>query len=190
MSDLNPTQLSNVGYTHRVVEVLIALGSNMGDSLANLQEATKRLGDYFEVVAESHIYETAPMYVTDQPVFLNAALLVKTSVGPREILARLKQLEQEIGRQVRQVCGPREIDLDLIAYGSAIYRFVEGKTLKLEVPHPRVGERRFVLQPLADVAPEFNLPGIGSVSTLLMQTELQANSVTKVDHALLSIPSH
>ena len=179
-----------MGYTLFVVEVLIALGSNMGNSLSNLQEATKRLGESYEVMRVSSVYETAPMYVTDQPIFLNAAVLVKTNVGPRAILARLKQLEQEIGRQVRHVCGPREIDLDLIAYGSASYRYVEGKTLKLQVPHPRVAERRFVLQPLADVAPDYYLQGIGRVSDLLKQTELQADSVTKLDHALLSIPSH
>jgi len=184
----NPTLCSvDLGYTHCVADVLIALGSNMGDSLANLQEATLLLERCFDVVARSHVYKTAPMYVVDQPTFLNAAILARTSIGPKSVLRRLKELELQIGREERQHFGLREIDLDLIAYGTISYRYTEGKRLVLEVPHPRVVERRFVLQPVADVAPDFNLPGIGIVSELLKQTEHQADSVEKVDHALLSI---
>jgi len=173
-----------------VAEVLIALGSNVGDSLANLIEATCRLGDFMCVVAASHVYETAPMYVTYQPTFLNAALLVRTNKGPREVLSILKELEKQIGRQQRDRMGPREIDLDLIAYGALSYKYIEGNQIRLQVPHQRVAERRFVLQPLADIAPSFSLPGIGIISDLLKQTESQADSVKKVDHAVLPIQRH
>ena len=173
-----------------MVDVLIALGSNVGNSLANLREAVRRLSEELNLLGVSAIYETAPMYVEDQPKFLNAAILVQADLGPREVLKLLKGLEQEIGRQTRQVFGPREIDLDLIAYGSGSYRFTEGKRLVLQVPHPRVPERRFVLQPVADVAPEFILPGLGCVSELLKETESQSDSVIRLDHALLPVPSH
>ena len=156
-----------------MVEILVALGSNVGDSLASLREATGLLAEHLELVAASRIYETAPMYVEDQPPFLNAAVLLHTELSPRELLAKLKELERQIGRQRRQPNGPREIDLDLIAYGSLSYTYVEAKQVRLQVPHPRVAERRFVLQPLADIAPSFELPGIGIVQYLLIQTEHQ-----------------
>ncbi len=170
-----------------MAEVLIALGSNVGDSLENLREACRRLQSRFGLLKASCIYETAPMYVIDQPRFLNAAVAVESSIGPRGILFYLKELETEIGRMPRQTCGPREIDLDLIAYGATTYRYFEGDKLILQVPHVRVAERRFVLQPLSDIVPDLLLPNIGVVSHLLEQTESQIESVTRVDHALLPI---
>jgi len=170
-----------------VVDVLVALGSNVGDSLANLQEATALLSENLIVESASAVYETAPMYVEDQPPFLNAALLLQTELSPLELLSKLKELERQIGRQRREQNGPREIDLDLIAYGRLAYTYIEGKNVRLRVPHPRVGERRFVLQPLADIAPNFELPGIGVVRTLLEQTEHQRESVKKLEHALLPL---
>ena len=172
-----------------MVEVLIALGSNVGDSIANLREATARLSEAMKLVAASPIYETAPMYVEDQPVFLNAAILAQTDMSPMALLMTLKELERVIGREKRTTNGPREIDLDLIAYGRLAYSYSEGEELRLRVPHPRVGERRFVLQPVYDVAPTFEFPGIGLVSVLLGQTEHQSQSVKKLEHALLPISS-
>ena len=165
----------------------MALGSNVGDSLANLQEATELLSQLMILRAASHVYETAPMYLEDQPPFLNAALLLETELSPRGLLAELKRLEKHIGRERRQRNGPREIDLDLIAYGRLAYTYIEGKDVRLMVPHPRVAERRFVLQPLYDVAPNFELPGIGIVRTLLLQTEHQRENVKTLEHALLPL---
>jgi 2-amino-4-hydroxy-6-hydroxymethyldihydropteridine diphosphokinase len=172
-----------------VTEVVIALGSNMGDSLGNLRQAVALLRQSIKVEAVSTVYETAPMYVVDQPPFLNAALTGATSLGPRGLLALLKELEKQIGRLAREVNGPREIDLDLIAYGRLSYSYFEGKELRLVAPHPRVADRRFVLQPLADIAPDLLLPGIGVVRALLGQTEQQRESVKKTEHALLPVPS-
>ena len=174
-------------YIGGVVEVLVALGSNVGDSIGNLRLATQLLAETVGVKATSHVYETAPMYVEDQPAFLNAALLLTTTLSPMEVLSTLKGLERRIGRERRQQNGPREIDLDLIAYGRLAYCYIEGKELRLRVPHPRVAERRFVLQPLADVAPDFELPGIGIVQMLLDQTEHQRESVMRLEHALLPV---
>ena len=85
-----------------MVDVLVALGSNVGDSLANLQEATALLSENLIVESASAVYETAPMYVEDQPPFLNAALLLQTELSPLELLSKLKELERQIGRQRRQ----------------------------------------------------------------------------------------
>jgi len=171
-----------------VVDVLIALGSNVGNSLANLRQATELLGSHVRLLNVSRIYETAPMYLEDQPEFLNAALLANTGLGPMDLLGLLKRLEREIGRERRWQNGPREIDLDLIAYGRLAYSYVEGKQLRLKVPHPKVAERRFVLQPAFDAAPDFLLPGLGFVRELLAQTESQRNSVKRLEHELLPIP--
>lgn len=172
-----------------MTEVLIALGSNVGDCLGNLREATALLATRMTIQSASSVYETAPMYVENQPAFLNAAVLAITEMSPRALLDTLKELERQLGRERRQVNGPREIDLDLIAYGCLSYSFVDGKQVKLVVPHPRVVERRFVLQPLADVAPNFLLPRIGIVKMLLDQTEQQRESVKRLEHALLPVPS-
>jgi 2-amino-4-hydroxy-6-hydroxymethyldihydropteridine diphosphokinase len=127
------------------------------------------------------------MYVEDQPTFLNAAVKGETSLSPRALLACLKRIEAEIGRLAGARYGPREVDLDLVAFGSLAYRYEEGHQVRLEVPHPRIAERRFVLQPLNDIAADYVLPGFGVVRDLLGQTEAQAASVTRSEHALLPI---
>ena len=166
-----------------MVPVVIALGSNVGESLRFLQEAVDRLSVVLANVRVSGVYETAPMYVTDQPPFLNAAIAAETDKGPLELLALLKRIEREIGRQARDRFGPREIDLDLIAYGVLRYRYGD----RLELPHPRIPERRFVLQPVYDVAPGLKLSTMGSVESLLAQTEDQASDVVLNRDAVLSV---
>lgn len=164
---------------------LIALGSNVGDAPTHLREAIDLLSREMTVTAISEAYETDPMYVLDQPKFLNAALAGETELGPLPLLALLKKIEREVGRMSRERYGPREVDLDLIAYGSLKYKFVKVGETVLEVPHPRTPERRFVLQPLNDFAPQFVLPGLGSVESLLEATKQQAASVQRrVDVAL------
>ncbi|HWA82188.1 MAG TPA: 2-amino-4-hydroxy-6-hydroxymethyldihydropteridine diphosphokinase [Fimbriimonadaceae bacterium] len=164
--------------------IVIALGSNVGDSLRHLREATALLRQAVQVERVSSVYRTAPMYVEDQPPFLNAALTATTELGPRCLLRRLKEIEAEIGRQSRSRYGPREIDLDLIAYGSLSYTFGGGDK-PLVVPHPKTAERRFVLAPLFEIDPGYKLVGLGTVSELLAQTNDQAKDVEKLDHANL-----
>ena len=168
-----------------MAEVLIALGSNVGDSLSNMRTAALRLESEFGPLRVSRIYRTAPMYVEDQPPFLNAAVCCISSHSPRSILAALKRMENEIGRAPRERNGPREIDLDLVAYGRLSYQFTEGGTLRLTVPHPSVAERRFVLQPLSDIGPNMLIPGVGVVSELLGRTEPQRDHVITLSDALL-----
>ena len=173
-----------------MTRVLIALGSNVGDALGYLEQAVRALDRKLSRVTPSGVYRTAPMYVTDQPAFLNAALSAETDLGPLPLLHLLKGLEREIGRGVAPRYGPREIDIDLIAYGSASYRFFRQGENVLTVPHPRVGERRFVLQPLNDVASDAVLPGLGSVQELLAKTIGQEKDVVRLVDAVLPIHGH
>jgi 2-amino-4-hydroxy-6-hydroxymethyldihydropteridine diphosphokinase len=171
-----------------VPEVLLALGSNVGDRLLNLRQALEALAKKLELLAASSIYETAPMYVMDQQPFLNAALRAKTELSPLDLLRLLKHTEAEVGRQRGPRFGPREIDIDLIAYGVLRYSF-SGGDRALNLPHPRVAERRFVLQPLFDIDPDRILPGLGSIRELLARTEDQAQDVHRIEHALLPVLS-
>jgi 7,8-dihydro-6-hydroxymethylpterin-pyrophosphokinase len=104
-----------------------------------------------------------------------------------ELLRSLKEAEAEVGRELGRRYGPREIDVDLIAYGNLRYRFSEGEATILEVPHHLVAERRFVLQPLFDIASDWELPGLGQVRSLLVRTNSQAESVQKVADAFLPV---
>jgi 2-amino-4-hydroxy-6-hydroxymethyldihydropteridine diphosphokinase len=128
-----------------------ALGANLGDREASLREAIRRLGDVagVDVRRISHIYETDPVGYTDQPAFLNMAVALETSLAPLELLRAMLAIEKEMGR-VRDIrWGPRVIDLDLLLYDG-----VKMNTDELTLPHPRMGERAFVLVPLRDVWPE------------------------------------
>ena len=174
----------------RMALAAIAFGSNLGRREVHLADALAALRREVELVAVSSAYETAPMYVEDQPPFLNGALLAQTEMGPRELLQVLKRVEQEVGRQPAKRFGPREIDLDLLSYGRLHYQFADRGEPLLSIPHPRIPERRFVLEPLAEIAPDLQLPGLGSVSELLAATHSQADSVRRVEHAVLPILNH
>ena len=169
-----------------MARVLIALGSNLGDRLGAMQRALDALSPSVRWVKASKVYETKPMYVEDQPAFLNAAVLGETSLGPFALLALLKSTELCVGRGSGERFGPREIDLDLLSYGSLRLSSRRGER-SLELPHPRLGERRFVLAPLADVAGELSLPGMGRVDELLLATKEQAGDVMIVNDAVLSV---
>jgi 2-amino-4-hydroxy-6-hydroxymethyldihydropteridine diphosphokinase len=131
-----------------VVRAFVGLGSNVGDRLENLRRAVAELRSDVEVVRTSSAYDTDPVG-PPQPNFLNAVVEVRTSLGARELLAVLKSIEQRIGRVGGERWGPREIDLDLLLYGSD-----EIDEPDLQVPHPEIWERAFVLVPLAEIAPE------------------------------------
>ena len=135
--------------------VYIALGSNLGDREENLRQARERIeGPDLRVLRASSIYETAPRDVVDQPWFLNQVLECETELFPRQLLARLQKIERAMGRKRTIPKGAREIDLDILLFGDAVVQAPE-----LEIPHPRLTERRFVLEPLAELAPEKRHPG-------------------------------
>jgi len=144
--------------------VYLALGSNLGDREANLEAAVAALPPDVVVTARSPIYETDPEYVTDQPAFLNMAVCGITRLEPERLLRRLKQIERDLGRVSGRRYGPRLIDLDIIFFGS---RIVDAPGLA--IPHPRLGERLFVLKPLADIAAEAAHPATGDTVLHLLE---------------------
>jgi 2-amino-4-hydroxy-6-hydroxymethyldihydropteridine diphosphokinase len=145
--------------------VALALGSNLGDSLASLRSAVKALAPYVTITAVSPVYETAPVYVTNQPIFMNATVIGTTKLQPLALLWMVKDLENEIGRQPTFRYGPRVIDIDIILYGDTVLA-----TPELTIPHRHMTEREFVLRPLADIAPDWKHPGNGqTVAELLAQ---------------------
>lgn len=113
--------------------------------------ARRALAEFAPIRSESSVYETSPMYVTDQACFWNGAWLVETDQSPRRLLERLHRIESDLGRTRTKQYGPRPIDLDLVAYGCLNYRFQEPGARPIEVPHPRMGERRFVLEPMIEL---------------------------------------
>jgi 2-amino-4-hydroxy-6-hydroxymethyldihydropteridine diphosphokinase len=132
--------------------VFIGLGTNLGDDLArNLREAVQAIGRLPDtaVVRVSSFVSTAPWGVADQPRFLNAVAEIRTRLEPPALLQALKRLENELGRTPTYRWGPRAIDFDIILYGSRVLDLPG-----LKIPHPRYQEREFVLQPLAEIAPE------------------------------------
>ncbi|MGA3224782.1 MAG: 2-amino-4-hydroxy-6-hydroxymethyldihydropteridine diphosphokinase [Acidobacteriaceae bacterium] len=133
----------------------IALGSNLGDREKILTAATDRLGRLGRVMARSSLYETEPVGYRDQPAFLNAVLALETKLEPLPLLHALLSIERELGRDRSHGVhnGPRTLDLDLLLLGDAI---VAGEELTL--PHPALSQRRFVLAPLAEIAPELRHP--------------------------------
>jgi 2-amino-4-hydroxy-6-hydroxymethyldihydropteridine diphosphokinase len=148
-----------------VTRAYIGLGANLGDREATMRRAIELLGD--GVVAVSSFRETDPVGYEDQPRFLNAAVALETELSPRELLDRLLAVERELGRtRDGPRYGPRTIDLDLLLYGEAV---VEEQGLR--VPHPRLAERRFALEPLAELDPGLTIPGAGAVSAVLAGLE-------------------
>jgi 2-amino-4-hydroxy-6-hydroxymethyldihydropteridine diphosphokinase len=141
----------------------IGLGSNLGDREKNLRAALERLAELGRVRTSS-LRETDPVGVTDQPRFLNAVAELETDLSPQELLARLLEIEHELGRDRARErrWGPRTIDLDLLLYGDEAL-----DEPGLTVPHPRLAERRFALEPLHELAPELTLPDGRRIRDLL-----------------------
>jgi len=137
--------------------VFLALGSNLGDRLANLEAATHSLQPALHILARSPVYETAPWGYTDQPDFLNQVIKAKTTLPPEQLLTILKSIEATLGRTPTIRYGPRTIDLDILLYDELVM-----ETPQLTIPHPRLAERAFVLYPLADLAPDLRHPVSGS----------------------------
>ena len=136
----------------------LGLGSNLGDRRENMAQAVKRLnaGPDLTVLRTSSIYETAPWGLTEQPDFLNMVAEIATTLPPMELLDRVKDLEQELGRERSPRFGPRPIDVDILLYGNQVVDEVD-----LQIPHANLHLRAFALVPLAELAPEFLHPVLG-----------------------------
>jgi 2-amino-4-hydroxy-6-hydroxymethyldihydropteridine diphosphokinase len=137
-----------------MAKVYLSLGSNLGDRAGNIRRAIEELGARgVRVTQVSSLYETEPLEVRDQPWFLNSAMLVETELSPQQLLEVLLEIERGMGREKRVPKGPRTIDIDILLYGGTIVN-----EPGLEIPHPRMAERKFVLVPLAEIAGEVNHP--------------------------------
>jgi 2-amino-4-hydroxy-6-hydroxymethyldihydropteridine diphosphokinase len=142
--------------TPGVVPVAIALGSNLGDREAYLRDALNALRPHVQSLRSSSFHDTAPVGVGEQPVFLNAAAVGETSLSARELLVTLLDIEKRFGRERPYPGAPRTLDLDLVLYDDEIIDSPD-----LVVPHPRFRERRFVLEPLAEIAADWRDPLTG-----------------------------
>ncbi len=131
----------------------LSLGSNVGDRKAHLRDALARLGRLGRVVAVSSFYETEPVEFTRQPWFLNCAVALETSQTPRKLMTAILRIEEEMGRRRVQKKGPRSVDIDILMFENIVMDSKE-----LTIPHPAMHQRRFVLEPLAEIAPELLHP--------------------------------
>ena len=165
------------------MRAFVALGANLGDRLANLQEATDRLAGTpgVRVVRTSRVYETDPVG-PPQPEYLNAVVTVETMLTPRELLEACLEVERTMGRERLERWGPRTIDLDVLAYGHE-----EIDEPGLQIPHPRMHERAFVLVPLLELDPDPPLPGGRRVADLRLGPGMLAG--VRPFAAALRVPS-
>ena len=153
-----------------MARAFVGLGSNLGDREGTLRAAVGRLRSLpgTEVLAVSKLRDTEPVGYLDQPRFLNGAVALETELSPQQLLAALLELERNFGRnrEAAPAQGPRTLDLDLLLYGEA-----EIAEPGLEIPHPRLHERVFVLEPLTELDPALEVPGKGTVQALLARLD-------------------
>jgi len=143
--------------------VYIALGTNLGDRPVNLARALTLIDESAAITKRSSIYETAPMYIKDQPQFLNMVVEAETELEPGPLLQALKRIEEDLGREEQIRFGPRLIDLDILFFGNRVI-----DEPNLAIPHRRFGERAFVLKPLCEIAPDLTDPRTGHTMQALL----------------------
>lgn len=161
--------MSNVAY--------LSLGSNLGNREEHLRRAISRIAEHGRVLSVSSFYETEPVEVSDQPWFLNCAAAIETSEAPGRLMSGLLEIEREMGREMGRERirkkGPRTVDIDILMYGDLVVN-----TLELTVPHAAMTQRRFVLEPLAEIAAEVRHPVAGKTVRELLE-ELPAGQAVR-----------
>jgi 2-amino-4-hydroxy-6-hydroxymethyldihydropteridine diphosphokinase len=154
-----------------MTNVFLGLGGNLGDRRELMRSAVDQIRHVIDDVRVSSLYESAAWGVTDQPAFLNAVVRARTSLEPLELLDAMQAIENDLGRVREQHWGPRLIDIDILLYGAEII-----DEPRLQVPHPYMTQRGFVLRPLADLAAGLTLPDgslVGELLTTVSQDDLR-----------------
>ncbi len=159
-------------------QILLSIGTNLGERRRNLQQAVQRLSEGMMVTAVSPVYETEPWGEIDQPAFLNICLAATTVLSPQETLTFIKQIETDLGREPTYRWGPRLIDIDILFFADQIE-----ETGNLTIPHASLAERAFVLAPLAAIAPDWAHPATGQ-TVAQMLTAVDATDVYRLPEPL------
>jgi 2-amino-4-hydroxy-6-hydroxymethyldihydropteridine diphosphokinase len=158
--------------------VYLSLGSNIGDREKHLREAQQRLGALGRVTTASSFYETEPIEFTQQDWFLNCAIGLETDLTPQQLMSSILKIEKSMGRRRVQKKGPRIIDIDILLFGDAIFNSDE-----VTVPHPAMHKRRFVLEPLVEIAPDVRHPVLQRTIIELRDALPSGQLVRKVDRS-------
>ena len=163
----------------------LSLGSNLGDRDLYLREAIRRLQSVGRVQAISSVYETQPVELTGQPWFLNCALALETAASPAQLMGQLLAIESAMGRQRIRKKGPRTLDLDILFFADLVVN-----TPQLTIPHPAIAERRFVLAPLAEIAPSAIHPVLNKTIQELLEALPPGQTVKRLKKKLTPDPTH
>jgi len=155
--------------------VYLSLGSNIGDRASNLQSAIEKISTLGEVISQSSLYETEPVEVSGHPWYLNCAVALKTEKMPKQLMSALLAIEQDMGRRRSHEKMPRKIDIDILLFGNSVIQSKE-----LTVPHPEMHRRRFVLEPLAEIAAEVRHPVIKRTIGELLNALPAGQAVRKI----------
>jgi 2-amino-4-hydroxy-6-hydroxymethyldihydropteridine diphosphokinase len=157
-------------------QVLIGFGSNLGDSLHICVAAVERLRAHplLRVLKTSSFYRTSPLMLSDQPWFINGVVLCETDLSPEALLGVILEIEKDFGRDRQIRWGPRTLDLDLLAYGDLQVNLSE-----LTIPHPRLHERRFVLEPLLEIVPDWVHPTLNITARNLLRAIAEEDDTQK-----------
>jgi 2-amino-4-hydroxy-6-hydroxymethyldihydropteridine diphosphokinase len=157
-----------------MTEVFIGIGSNLGDRQANIISAVKTLSHHAKIKQTSSLFETAPEGFINQPDFLNCVVSIETDVKPMPLLRLLRKTEKGLGRQESFRNAPRPIDLDILFYGDQLIN-----QKGMEIPHPRLHERAFVLVPMVQIAPQFVHPALHKTMQQLLSELAKGKRVEK-----------